>query len=222
MLICARLVEEIHHLFGLFLLLLLHKFLNYLESFWRPSQTTASGGNFVLRERGISEYLCQAKLPNIGSKSAPGGKVRNGAKAEPPRMVLVCWRCLLDKINGNGARTNRATEKGYWKTTGKDRTVYHKSQIVGMQKTLIYHNGRAPKGQRSNWVMHEYHLANLELQKAGINQRSDSGPKNGEQYGAPFMVEEWEDDELELVPKYEAAEEVDFCDNLYLDGRDWL
>ncbi|KAL2547471.1 NAC domain-containing protein 53 [Forsythia ovata] len=55
-------------------------------------------------------------------------------------------------------------------TTGKNRTVYHKSQIVGMKKTLVYHNGRAPKGQRSNWVMHEYRLADLELQKAGINQ----------------------------------------------------
>ncbi|KAL2525052.1 NAC domain-containing protein 78 [Abeliophyllum distichum] len=98
-------------------------------------------------------------------------------------------------------------------------TIYHKSQMVGMKKTLVYHNGQAPKGQRSNWVMHEYRLADLELHKAGINQKSGSGPKNGEQYGAPFM-EVWEDDELELVPKQEAAEEVDFCDDFYLDGRD--
>ncbi|KAI3474343.1 hypothetical protein Pfo_029177 [Paulownia fortunei] len=137
---------------------------------------------------------------------------------------------VLDKKYGNGARTNRATDKGYWKTTGKDRAVYHKTQIVGMKKTLVYHSGRAPKGQRTNWVMHEYRLVDLELERAGIVQdafvlcrvfqKSGSGPKNGEQYGAPFVEEEWEDDELELVPKAEAAEEVDFGDDAYLDGHD--
>lgn len=77
---------------------------------------------------------------------------------------------FLDKKYGNGARTNRATGKGYWKTTGKDRSVYHKKQIVGMKKTLVYHCGRAPKGQRSNWVMHEYRLVGLELETAGVAQ----------------------------------------------------
>lgn len=53
-----------------------------------------------------------------------------------------------------------------------------------------------------------------------VFQKSGSGPKNGEQYGAPFVEEEWLDDELELVPKAEAAEEVDFGDDAYLDGHD--
>ncbi|KAJ0470368.1 putative transcription factor NAM family [Helianthus annuus] len=138
---------------------------------------------------------------------------------------------VLDKKYGNGSRTNRATDRGYWKTTGKDRSVYHRSQLVGMKKTLVYHIGRAPKGERTNWVMHEYRLIDQDLEKAGISQdafvlcrifrKSGSGPKNGEQYGAPFVEEEWEDDELVMVPKQESAEEllVD-DDDAYLDAED--
>lgn len=44
-----------------------------------------------------------------------------------------------------------------------------------------------------------------------IFQKSGSGPKNGEQYGAPFIEEEWEDeDEIEeaILPSQLMADEV--------------
>ena len=53
-----------------------------------------------------------------------------------------------------------------------------------------------------------------------VFQKSGSGPKNGEQYGAPFVEEEWLGDDSDLIPKAEAAEEVDFGDDAYLDGDD--
>lgn len=63
-----------------------------------------------------------------------------------------------DKKYPTGTRTNRATKAGFWKATGRDKAIYARHCLVGMRKTLVFYKGRAPNGQKSDWIMHEYRL----------------------------------------------------------------
>ncbi|KAG2716121.1 hypothetical protein I3843_03G111900 [Carya illinoinensis] len=66
-----------------------------------------------------------------------------------------------DRKYPNGSRPNRAAGTGYWKATGADKPI-GKPKPLGIKKALVFYAGKAPKGVKTNWIMHEYRLANVD------------------------------------------------------------
>lgn len=110
----------------------------------------------------ITHYLCK-KVQN-GSFSATAMGEVDLNKCEPWDLPLRAkidekeWYffCVRDRKYPTGLRTNRATKAGYWKATGKDKEIFRGKSLIGMKKTLVFYQGRAPKGEKTGWVMHEY------------------------------------------------------------------
>ncbi|XP_073133601.1 NAC domain-containing protein 6-like isoform X2 [Henckelia pumila] len=66
-----------------------------------------------------------------------------------------------DRKHGSGGRPNRTTERGFWKATGSDRKILSLSdpkKMLGFRKTLVFYEGRAPRGRKTDWIMNEYRL----------------------------------------------------------------
>lgn len=56
-----------------------------------------------------------------------------------------------------------------WHKTGKTRPVVVKGKVKGYKKILVLYTnyGRQRKPEKTNWVMHQYHLGNNEDEKEG-------------------------------------------------------
>ncbi|XP_024046757.1 protein SOMBRERO [Citrus clementina] len=84
-----------------------------------------------------------------------------------------------DKKYPTGTRTNRATTAGFWKATGRDKAIHitmanvNSSRRIGMRKTLVFYTGRAPHGQKTDWIMHEYRLDDDEYSSSSSEVQED-------------------------------------------------
>ncbi|XP_010268760.1 PREDICTED: NAC domain-containing protein 72-like [Nelumbo nucifera] len=76
-----------------------------------------------------------------------------------------------DRKYPNGSRPNRVAGSGYWKATGTDKIITTEGRKVGIKKALVFYIGKAPKGTKTNWIMHEYRLS--EPQRKNGSSRLD-------------------------------------------------
>ncbi|KAG6534885.1 NAC domain-containing protein 2-like [Zingiber officinale] len=72
-----------------------------------------------------------------------------------------------DRKYPNGFRPNRSAASGYWKATGTDKPIFsgkgrlrgEEGKSIGVKKALVFYRGRPPRGVKTEWIMHEYRLA---------------------------------------------------------------
>lgn len=77
-----------------------------------------------------------------------------------------------DRKYPNGSRPNRVAGSGYWKATGTDKIITTEGRRVGIKKALVFYVGKAPKGTKTNWIMHEYRLSES-TRKSGSTRLDD-------------------------------------------------
>ncbi|KAJ8480426.1 hypothetical protein OPV22_024153 [Ensete ventricosum] len=70
-----------------------------------------------------------------------------------------------DRKYPNGTRPNRAAGKGYWKATGADKPISSpkgSKTTLAIKKALVFYSGKAPRGVKTDWIMHEYRVADTD------------------------------------------------------------
>ncbi|CAH9105964.1 unnamed protein product [Cuscuta epithymum] len=81
-----------------------------------------------------------------------------------------------EKKYPNGSRPKRAagsaepgSTNGYWKATGKDRTIQDGGKTIGFKKCLVFYEGKPSNGKKTSWLMHEYRVDAPKSTNAGGN-----------------------------------------------------
>ncbi|CAI0439039.1 unnamed protein product [Linum tenue] len=78
-----------------------------------------------------------------------------------------------DRKYPNGSRPNRVAGSGYWKATGTDKVITTEGRKAGIKKALVFYVGKAPKGTKTNWIMHEYRLLDSSRKNGSTKQLDD-------------------------------------------------
>lgn len=107
----------------------------------------------------VNEEVVRGTLVEIDLHTCEPWQLPDVAKLNSKEWYFFSFR---DRKYATGFRTNRATTCGYWKATGKDRAVVDPGSgaVVGMRKTLVFYQNRAPNGIKTGWIMHEFRLEN--------------------------------------------------------------
>ncbi|KAK6118664.1 hypothetical protein DH2020_047577 [Rehmannia glutinosa] len=114
--------------------------------------------NFYLKRMVFGKKSCSAVIGFLNIYKHDPWELPGLAKIGEREWYFFVPR---DKKHGSGGRPNRTTENGFWKATGSDRQILSSSdpkKVLGLKKTLVFYEGRAPRGTKTDWIMNEYRL----------------------------------------------------------------
>ncbi|KAL5710547.1 hypothetical protein ACHQM5_021095 [Ranunculus cassubicifolius] len=115
--------------------------------------------SFYLREKldGIPEEKFRRVIPVVDIYEFDpcqlpqiSGQLCHG---DPEQWFFFCPR---QEREARGGRPNRITGSGYWKATGSPGFVFANNRIIGVKKTMVFYEGKAPSGNKTKWKMIEY------------------------------------------------------------------
>ncbi|XP_015692934.1 NAC domain-containing protein 4-like isoform X1 [Oryza brachyantha] len=74
-----------------------------------------------------------------------------------------------DRLQANKSSSSVAAAETRWHKTGKTRAIMVRGQPRGCKKILVLYTnfGKKRKSEKTNWVMHQYHLGELEDEREG-------------------------------------------------------
>ncbi|CAN8300981.1 unnamed protein product [Cochlearia groenlandica] len=138
------------------------------------ASTVFPGFKFSPTDVELISYYLKRKMDGLerSVEVIPDADIYNFEPWDLPDMSIVksdtewFFFCARGKKYPHGSQNRRTTKMGYWKATGKERDVKSLSEVIGTKRTLVFHIGRAPKGERTEWIMHEYCMKEVSLDDA--------------------------------------------------------
>lgn len=143
-----------------------------------------------------------------------------------------------DRKYPNGSRPNRAAGRGYWKATGADKPIVPKgfTKPVGIKKALVFYSGKAPRGVKTDWIMHEYRLADSVTNSKKGSLRLDDwvlcrlyNKKNNWEESKPSVgsddsyVSDVVDEDMERILGQQSCREMEGCEvKMKKEETDWF
>ncbi|KAF3442544.1 hypothetical protein FNV43_RR16460 [Rhamnella rubrinervis] len=114
-----------------------------------------------------AELIAHYLMTKIKNRPVPIGSIRDVnlydysplQLAETHKFIgeeMMFFFTSRERKYPNGNHPKRSTGNGYWKAWGKNKPIVEGGRTIGFKMALVFYEGNAKHGRKTNWLMHEY------------------------------------------------------------------